>query len=167
MSFDSRNTTSTASSIIFTSKDDSITIGDLSLQDGSPDTVPWPDKTYMIREKDSGQVIGILDGKLYMHEFSQSLDPETYHWFCVESNGYFGFFNRGSNTYLSSKDGYKLSTVSDFGSREYLFPRRHPNGGYQLLVAAGTMLKQVAIRSQDNIILRQHAGTIWEFIQVS
>ncbi|KAL7788418.1 hypothetical protein V8C43DRAFT_307199 [Trichoderma afarasin] len=171
MSFDSSNTTSTASSIIFTSKDDSLTIGNLSLQDGSLDTVPWPDKTYMIREKESGLVIGISDGRLYMHEFSKGLDPEPYHWFCVESNGYFGFFNRRNNKYLSSRKGSALCTVSDFGTTEYFFPRRHPNGGYQLLVAViavnSIRANQVAILSQDNIIMRQHAGTIWEFVQVS
>lgn len=122
----------------------------------------------MIREKDSGQVIGISNGKPFMHKFSKGLDPEPYHWFCVESNGYFGFFNRRSNKYLSSRNGYALCTVSDFGTKEYFFPRRHPNGGYQLLVAvSSTMLNQVAILSHDNIIMRQHAGAIWEFVQVS
>lgn len=122
----------------------------------------------MIREKHSGQVIGISEGKLYMHEFSKGLDAEPYHWFCVESNGYFGFFNKRNNKYLSCRNGSALCTVSDFGTNEYFFPRRHPNGGYQLLVAVNSSrLNQVAILSQDDIIMRQHAGTIWEFVQVS
>lgn len=163
MSFGSRNTTSSASSIIYTPRGDSNAIGELCLRDDPSDAVPWPGNTYIIRNKDSERALGSVTG-LFTRKLSLSDDFQPYLWLCVESNGYFGFFNKYCNKYLSFQDD-RIQTASDFGPREFFLLRRHPQGGYQLLVpASANMLKQVAILSgSDILVVRQHAGAIWEF----
>lgn len=163
MSFGSSNTTSTASSIIYTPRGDSIAIGELCLRDDPSDAVPWPGNTYMIRDKDSEQVLG-SSTRLFMQKPSRLENLQPYYWLCVETNGYFGFFNKFCNKYLSFRDD-RIQTASEFGPKEFFLLRRHPQGGYQLLVPASVdMLKQVAIlNSNDTLVIRQHAGAIWEF----
>ncbi|KAL7914607.1 hypothetical protein GGI35DRAFT_434809 [Trichoderma velutinum] len=88
MSYCPSNTTSTTSSMVYSPRGDSIAIGDLGLQDNSSDTVPWPGNTYIIQERGSKQSIYSRNG------LSIASIPTTYsHWLCVESRGYFGFFN--------------------------------------------------------------------------
>ncbi|KAL7914606.1 hypothetical protein GGI35DRAFT_152326 [Trichoderma velutinum] len=169
MSFDSSNTTSTASSTIYTPIGSAIAIGNLSLRDDPSDAVPWPGNTYMIREKDSGKLLGTTGCGISLTKLTSARDKiEPYQWLCVETNGYFGFFNKSSNKYMSFVDQRMLHTAAEFGPKEFFLTRRHPNGGYQLLApASANMLKQVAILSYNHLIMRQHAGIIWEFVQVS
>ncbi|KAL7944682.1 hypothetical protein V8C42DRAFT_78755 [Trichoderma barbatum] len=166
MSFGGQSvTTSTASSIIYTPKGESIAIGDLSLLDDPSDAVPWPGNTYIIQDKDSGRAI-TLGG--YLHLYKDSKEKGANHWLCVETRGYYGFFNKNKNSYLSFRGG-RLQVAGDLGLEGLCMPRRHPKGGYQLLVPVGesVALKQVAIfGTNSELIVRQHAGAIWEFIQV-
>ncbi|EHK26558.1 uncharacterized protein TRIVIDRAFT_19490, partial [Trichoderma virens Gv29-8] len=131
--------------------------------------VPWPGNTYTIQVKGSGEVIATWVGQVYVRG-PAGIMKETTHWLCVEANGYFGFFNKYTNKYLSFQDDLvptdRMQATSTFGSSQLFLPRRHPEGGYQLLVpASNNTLKQVAtLNDGETLITRLHAGVIWEFI---
>ncbi|KAL6700391.1 hypothetical protein J3F84DRAFT_358032 [Trichoderma pleuroticola] len=167
MSYCPSDTTSTTSSMVYTPKGDSIAIGDLSLQDGHnpSDAVPWPGNTYIIQKKRSKKSLYSYNG-LSMATVGSS--NKYTHWLCVESNGYFGFFNKQNNQYLSFQND-RIQMASDFGSKELFSPRRHPMGGYLLMVPYGNdTLKQVGILCDGTtLVARYHAGAIWEFVQIS
>ncbi|KAL6806062.1 hypothetical protein J3E68DRAFT_390207 [Trichoderma sp. SZMC 28012] len=164
MSYCPSDTTSTTSSMVYTPRGDSIAIESLSLRDNTSDAVPWPGNTYIIQDRDSKQSITTCN-TVFASNVS-STDRDT-HWLCVESGGYFGFFNKQNNIYLSFQND-RIQSASDFGSREFFLPIRHPRGGYMLMVPYGSdKLKQVAILGgTTELIARQHAGIIWEFVQV-
>lgn len=170
MSFTPSSASTTTSSIIYTPRGDSIAIRDLYLRDGPSDAVPWPGNTYVIQDKASGRVITTWAGQVSMKKLSSS--AQTTHWLCVEADGYFGFFNKSTNSYLSFHGGHdkkRLNLAPEFRKKELVLPRRHPGGGYQLLAPVGdNALGQVATLSDSEILItRQHAGGIWEFILVS
>ncbi|PKK42225.1 hypothetical protein CI102_12966 [Trichoderma harzianum] len=147
----------------YTPRGDSIAIGDLNLQDNGSDEVPWPGNTYIIQDRRSKRSIYSYNG------ISMTSGTGGYsHWLCVESRGYFGFFNKENNQYLSFQND-RIQMASDFGSRELFSPRRHPMGGYLLMVPHGSdTLKQVGILCDETtLVARHHAGAIWDFIQVS
>ncbi|KAF3077231.1 hypothetical protein CFAM422_000747 [Trichoderma lentiforme] len=172
MSFTPSNASTTASSIIYTPRGDSIAIGDLYLRDDPSNAVPWPGNTYVIQDKASGRAITAGAGRVYLRKPLSSSADYT-HWLCVEANGYFGFYNKHNNVYITFKDGAYgpniLSTASEFKEKQLCLPRRHPDGGYQLLAPAGDgILKQVAVLTDtETLVTRQHAGVILEFILVS
>ncbi|QYS94236.1 hypothetical protein H0G86_001577 [Trichoderma simmonsii] len=172
MSFSPSNASTTTSSIIYTPRGDSIAIGDLYLRDDPSDAVPWPGNTYVIQDKASGRSITAWKGQIYLKKPSAP-NADTAHWLCVEADGYFGFFNKRTNCYIGFQDNglglKRLVLAPEFGEKERFLPRRHPDGGYQLLSPAGDgTLKQVAALSDSEILVtRQHAGVIWEFVLVT
>ncbi|KAL5086994.1 hypothetical protein Trisim1_012485 [Trichoderma cf. simile WF8] len=172
MSNSPSNASTTTSSVIYTPRGDSIAIGDLYLRDDPSDAVPWPGNTYVIQDKASGRAITAWNEQVYIQKPSKFIG-NAIHWLCVEADGYFGFFNKRANSYISFQgDGYgqkRLNIAPEFREKERFLPRRHPDGGYQLLAPAGDgTLKQVAALSDSEVLVtRQHAGVIWVFIPVS
>ncbi|PTB78015.1 hypothetical protein M440DRAFT_1302164, partial [Trichoderma longibrachiatum ATCC 18648] len=138
--------------------------------------VPWPGNTYNIIEESTGRILTVsvdnLSSKDYTRTSTLCLRAIDYRpsptesWLCVEAEGYFGFFHPFSNMYLSVHESGKDLSPS-FGPEQYYIPRRHPNGGYQLLSPAGpNTLKQLAFFSgsyENPFVRRQHAGTTWRF----
>ncbi|KAL7788417.1 hypothetical protein V8C43DRAFT_287515 [Trichoderma afarasin] len=165
MSYCPSDTTSTTSSMVYTPRGDSIAIGDLNLHDNPSDEVPWPGNTYIIQDRHSKQLICSYNGLSLATTTSTN---KFTHWLCVESRGYFGFFNKQNNQYLSFQNEV-IQMANDFGSRELFSPRKHPLGGYLLMVPYGNdTLKQVGILcNETTLVARHHAGAIWEFVQVS
>ncbi|KAL6879478.1 hypothetical protein HDV57DRAFT_499015 [Trichoderma longibrachiatum] len=181
MGYSQSEVSSTAPSVVTPSSSELTTIGNLRLQDDPSDAVPWPGNTYNIIEESTGRLLTVsvnlnISAIDYIKAATLCLRATDYgpsptdSWLCVEAEGYFGFFHPFSNMYLSVQEPGKSLSPS-FGPEQYYIPRRHPNGGYQLLSPAGSnTLKQLAVisRSYENQFLRrQHAGAIWRFSRVS
>ncbi|KAL7940077.1 hypothetical protein V8C42DRAFT_338644 [Trichoderma barbatum] len=131
--------------------------------------VPWPGSVYRVIEKASGQAITLKNGCLCLQTVDDSCD-EYSHWLCVETNGYFGFFNQKANKYLGHNGEWDMqASAVKFLDWEYLTPRMHPAGGYQLLTPFWHhTLREVAVTDDGKrLIRRQHGTTLWTFVKVS
>jgi hypothetical protein len=171
--------TSTTASTILTPRTNSVTLDSLSLQDDSSDSIPWPGNTYAILDKASGKAISVATSTNMagQHNWAIFLSEQRIDnfdtnslWLCVEAKGYFGFFNEETGKYLgySSSKQRMLVLDEEFNSYQYFIPRRHFNGGYQLLTAANDSMEQVAFDASDSkFVRRQHAGICWKFVKVS
>ncbi|KAL7796757.1 hypothetical protein V8C37DRAFT_371364 [Trichoderma ceciliae] len=130
--------------------------------------VPWPGSVYIILEKASGQAITLKNDSLCLQTV-EGAHNEYSHWLCVEANGYFGFFNPKSGKYIGHNGKWDMQASAEkFLDWEYLTPRRHPDGGYQLLTPFWQhTLREVAIADDGKrLIRRQHGTTLWEFVKV-
>lgn len=166
MSYSTRKNSSATPSVVTPSSSDLVAFG---LHDDPSDAVPWPDNTYNIIEESTGRVLDAYVHHLFGPRV-RLLDPNlprtpAANWLCVEANGCFGLFNQHGNVYLSAYTREK-GMPSTFGPDQYIVPRRHPKGGYQLLSPAGNIMKHFAFVSSDGtFVRRQHAGTIWRFVK--
>lgn len=107
-------------------------------------------------------------GDLHVYDFNE--DHFRQHtWLCVEKNGYFGFVNLQTNKFIGHKDDDKLhSATVHHESWELMTVRQHPNGGYELLMPHWwhTLKKVGVIPGSDDVVLRQHISTAWQFVKV-
>ncbi|KAM0262136.1 hypothetical protein ACHAQJ_001878 [Trichoderma viride] len=156
--------TSTASGSTILTPSDTI-IADL--WDGNFHQVPWPGRVYMIQEKASKRAITFRNGSLFLQGTGEDGD-ECQHWLCVEAEGYFGFFNSRSGKYLGHNGGWDIKASAVYlQGWEYFTPRRHPKGGYQLLMPYHQTLREVAVYDEgQRLVGRQHGTTLWEFVTV-
>lgn len=65
---------------------------------GPVETVPEPWNTYVIRARDSGRAITLVNGELKLLDWDCAGDKSS-HWQCEERGGWFSFKNPVSNTY--------------------------------------------------------------------
>lgn len=139
-----------------------------SIEEGLTYATPWPNNTYIIVEKGSGQAISLNGGALELYDFSDHEDVNI-QWLCVERQGYFGFFNTKSGVYLghNSKETIQASATA-FEDWEVVTPRHHPDGGYQLLSPLWWHTLMVIVVAEDgkSLVRRPHGTTLWEFIKV-
>ncbi|KAL7927037.1 hypothetical protein ACQKWADRAFT_95795 [Trichoderma austrokoningii] len=138
--------------------------------DGRNYTVPWPEDVYRIFEKGTENVIALKGDNLCLRDAAEEHNNYD-HWQCVNANGYFGFVNKKSGTYLGhngSKDEIHASAVKLKGW-ECFTPRSHPDGGYQLLTPYyESMLKMVCVADDGrSLVRRTHGTTLWNFEKVS
>ncbi len=104
----------------------------LSVEQGM-ETVPWPGRTYRIRNWGSDQILAREMGKLVLKK-EAGLDPCGWRWTCIERAGWLGFFETSSGAYLGHDDkGGFQALAMKHGEWEKLDSRRHPDEGYQLL----------------------------------
>ncbi|KAL6857537.1 hypothetical protein ACO1O0_004975 [Amphichorda felina] len=140
------------------------------LWDGRTYAVPWPDNTYIIVEKGTSRAITLTNNGLRLQDTNgQDEDTHNNRWLCVEKNGYFGLCNPRTGRYLGhdGKSGMRAgATVLDFW--ELITPRRHPSGGYQLLLPHNSVTLKMVTVAEDGrgLARRQHGQTLWEFIKV-
>ncbi|KAH7177056.1 hypothetical protein EDB81DRAFT_773946 [Dactylonectria macrodidyma] len=139
-----------------------------NLFDGQYSAVPWPDSTYMIIEKGSNRAITLTPGGLRLQDIKDGRNGNN-HWLCVERNNYFGFYNEKSRRYLGhdGKMGMRASaTVLE--EWEFMVPRLHPEGGYQLLLPfwSHTMMILAPIKNGDRLTRARHGTALWVFSKV-
>lgn len=130
--------------------------------------VPWPGDTFMIVEKSSGKAISTKNGALSL-ESSTQLADNTNRWLCVERNGYFGFQNTRSGKYLGHDGHYGMRVEAPaLEYWELIVPRKHPQGGYQLLVPHWWhSLRAITLNEEENgLVTREHGTTTWQFFKV-
>ncbi|RFU74808.1 major facilitator superfamily transporter multidrug resistance [Trichoderma arundinaceum] len=120
----------------------------------------WGDHFYSA----SGQAITLRNGSLCLQTIEDT-DDEHSHWLCVEANGYLGFFNPNSGKYIGHNGKWDMqASAVKFLDWEYFTPRRHPDGGYQLLTPFWQhTLREVAVTDDGKrLVRRQHGITLWE-----
>lgn len=137
--------------------------------DGRVYSIPWPGNTYIILEKASEQVIYTKsNGDVWIDGTSGEHDPYA-HWQCVEQNGYFGFKNVRTGGYLGHDggDGIK-ATARALLPWELFTTRKHPEGGYQVLLPHywHTLMLLSVAENGKRLHRRDHGTTVWEFIKV-
>ncbi|RYP09740.1 hypothetical protein DL765_008349 [Monosporascus sp. GIB2] len=133
----------------------------------STETVPWPGNTFVIRERATGRAITLVDGKLRLKDWDYAGDRGT-HWVCELKEGWLGFRNPVSGTYIGHDDRGKFrATASHHRQWEYFCATRHPEGGYLLLKRHGDALWKMAVDNGGATFYETaDQGTIWEFLKL-
>ncbi|KAH6845622.1 hypothetical protein B0I37DRAFT_380709 [Chaetomium sp. MPI-CAGE-AT-0009] len=132
------------------------------------DAVPWAGETFIIVDKASGRVISHMDGELRLQDNPGGRG--CWHWLCVEKDGWFGFRNTASGTYLGVNVwGNLQAEVKHHRGWEYFITRRHPDGGYLLLGTQAGLWRLAKVglnRDGDGLVLHEGNGLVWEFVKV-
>jgi hypothetical protein len=137
------------------------------------ETIPWPGPTFLILEKGTSHALSLHPSSdlVVVNHISPLQSPDarnagSSHWHCVERNGYFGFRNVRSGMYLGHDNGGRVrATAERLQAWEMFTPRRHPDGGYQLLSphwADGLWVVGVEAGT-GNVVREQRGGAVWEF----
>lgn len=130
--------------------------------------VPWPGNTYLILDKATGRAITLSNNTITIQDLTPSSNPSN-KWHCVESNGYFGFLHPATGRYLGHDGKSHVHALADkMQAWECMTPRKHPEGGYQLLVPFWWETLRVISVAEDgeSLVTRQHGTTLWEFVKV-
>lgn len=129
------------------------------------ETVPWPGETFVIREPNQGLAITLTEGRLRLRQ--EMGNRGGCHWVCVDRNGWLGFRNAVSGTYLGhDQKGNFYAKVQHHEPHEYFCARRHPRGGYILLMRHGNDLQKMAIGEDgESLVETKGEGTAWEFFK--
>jgi hypothetical protein len=130
------------------------------------EVTPWAGESFVIREKDTHLTIALVRGKLLA---CQGVNGYCgYQWDCVEKNGWLGFRNSVSGTYLGRDDDLNLkANVYHHMPWEYFCARRHPEGGYILMVKCDDDLLSIAVTESGTLFATHGEGTRWEFVRAS
>ena len=147
--------------------------GNFSVEEGM-ESVPWPDQTFMIRNRASDQILARKDGKLVMKETAE-LAPCGWRWTCVEHpEGSFGFRETSSGAYLGrdNQGGFRAWATEHKGW-EFFDARRHPDGGYQLLSFKGWYRQRMAVDMETQRVVEiaglgdtVGAAALWDFVRI-
>ncbi|CCF39099.1 hypothetical protein CH063_02058 [Colletotrichum higginsianum] len=141
-----------------------------------PDTdrrdTPWPGNTFRIIEGSTRKAITFADQQVSLRKPKGDRNPSEM-WYCIEKDGYFGFQNPRTGRYLGH-DGKDIDsgirTTNYLREWELWTPRRHPEGGYQLLspsASGSSALRVVCVAENGTHLTRRHHGTtVWEFVRV-
>ncbi|KAL3465621.1 hypothetical protein BJX64DRAFT_252211 [Aspergillus heterothallicus] len=150
---------------------------------------PHKDATFVIRDRSTGLVIALEDGKLGLYESEN--DTETVgarnekayqhsrssHWKCVENEHlYFGFRNSVSGEYIGH-NGETLTGRWRFWAErkhhkwwEWFTAQHQPDGGYVLLVKHDHAFRSMKAGGADGRELlvadKGEKGTAWDFIKI-
>jgi len=130
------------------------------------DAVPWAGEIFMIRDRIHGRVITLTDGKLQLEPNVSGLG--SWYWVCVEKDGWLGFRNYASGAYIGHDGkGNFHAKVFHHKGHEFFCARRHPDGGYLLLMRHGNKLWKMDIKEGGNeLVETENKGTLWEFVKV-
>ncbi|KAL6871696.1 hypothetical protein HDV57DRAFT_270545 [Trichoderma longibrachiatum] len=137
--------------------------------DGRRYAVPWPGNKYHIFINDTDRAICANDsGGVYVYDINSDVHQQ-YTWLCVEKNGYFGFNNTQTGRYIGHNSHDLLRAEAwNFEAWELMTVRKHPEGGYELLSPHWwhTLKKVTVLAGSDELVLRQHGTTLWQFVKV-
>ncbi|ROV98369.1 hypothetical protein VMCG_07137 [Cytospora schulzeri] len=125
------------------------------------DEVPWPGETYKIQHRDSRRLITLEEGELRLRLPSAAKAAGGCHWVCVEKNGWLGFRSPVSATYMGHDNkGAIWCKKQHHKSYESFCVRRHPDGGYVILVKhhEGLELCQLAVDEASGKIVERSFG---------
>jgi hypothetical protein len=153
----------------FTPRTDETVVGDV--WDGHTYTVPWPNTTFIIVEHGTNRAITLTDDGVCLLPIKDGSTKGTNsnRWHCVEKQGYFGFYNPESRVYLGHNGGSNgvVAVARLQKGWELLTPRKHPDGGYQLLFPYYEhTLMMITVANPGGKLVRTHHGeTRWDFIK--
>ncbi|KAK4213487.1 hypothetical protein QBC37DRAFT_285923 [Rhypophila decipiens] len=158
------------------------------------DATPYPGETFIILHKPTNRVITLLEAGWVLlgdrHAFSSDqktlntapnfLSMSRCQWLCVERDGWLGF-RAPTGDYMGHsllkkfvKEEERHVVAADtmhHGEWQYCCVRRHPRGGYILMMRGNnTKLLKVEIGTRsgtlNNLVLREDGGALWEFVKV-
>jgi hypothetical protein len=139
------------------------------LWNGRRYAVPWPGNKYNIFINDTNRAIcSNNNGDLYVYDIEQDICKQ-HTWLCVEKNGYFGFVNPQTGRFMGHDIAHKLhSATFQHEAWELMTARKHPEGGYELLMPHWwhTLKKLCVLEGSDDVVLRQHVTTLWQFVKI-
>ncbi|TGO25878.1 hypothetical protein BPAE_0071g00500 [Botrytis paeoniae] len=144
-----------------------------SIDDGSCRTidnaVPEPGGIFIIRKRGYGKIITLEDGQLQLKSDISGIGG--CHWICVERDGWLGFRNCISGTYIGHDGSGKFyAKVTRHKDYESFCVRKHPNGDYLLLTKHWSKLWKMEIKMNgdglDELVETETGGTTWEFAKV-
>lgn len=130
---------------------------------------PWKGRCFIIRDPTSLLVITLHRGviKLVPEFLSHG---SGIHWVCVESETMLlGFENMVSGTFLGRNNKRCIAEAKRQQNHESFCVRRHPNGGYILLVNYGSGFLPIGIDEKRQLIVcsNRDKGVAWEFERVA
>jgi hypothetical protein len=141
--------------------------------DTSQSSIPWPGRTFIIRNQASGEVITFLDGQLVLDKPG---GLGTFRWRCVEDKGWMGFKDPASALYLGYHEhGVLFCRSLHHQNNEYLCPRMRPEGDWVLLVRQGHALRPLGAvangpengaKQKIKIVDWESERIFWDFIEV-
>ncbi|CAJ2503820.1 Uu.00g112140.m01.CDS01 [Anthostomella pinea] len=149
-----------------------------SVTDGTPShaafppviTVPCAGWTFLIRHQVSGLVITLREGILTLEHETRSKGWGGCHWACVENDGWFGFRNIVSGTYIGHNGkGEFIADAKHHGGHEFFVTKPHPEGGYWLLTLHNWKCMNMAIMAEQTpskLVVSADRGAAWEFLSV-
>lgn len=137
-----------------------------SPKDKHTETPPYAGSTYAIRDRKSGRLITLLNGSLQLENCTG--EQGGWHWKCEEKQGWLGFRNPVSGTYMGHDTlGSFLAVVNHHKTHEYFCARRHPEGGYLLLMRQGDELRKMAIGEDGHaLVMTTGEGARWDFEKI-
>lgn len=134
-------------------------------------SVSWPDFTYIITDT-SGVAIALRDGKVCLTR-PGSRDSGSIHWECVQKDGWLGFRNPISGTYLGhDKAGKLICSATQQKGWEHFCVRAMPGGGYVLLMKHWGELRPVScileqgVEALARVENNSTGGLVWRFTEV-
>lgn len=145
-----------------------MSLKDIKFAEEPEEVVPWHGNMYLMLEKGTGKAITRnAEGGLYLTDES-SPNPHN-RWLCVETNGWFGFYNTAARVYMGHDGKRKIHAwASQHKAWEFFNPRQDPLGGYQLLSPydRSTVYLVCSVDDEMQVIMTRHGETLWEFVKV-
>jgi hypothetical protein len=134
------------------------------------ETVPWPGSTFLVLSKDTSLAISlhpttsdVVVTHISPHNAASARNARS-HWQCVEQNGYFGFRNVHSDTYLGHDNGGRIrATAKSLEAWEMFTPRKHVGGGYLLLSPHWADRLHFVDVTEGTLRRTEGGGAVWEF----
>lgn len=130
------------------------------------ETVPCPGRSFLIRDPERGKSVAVVDGALQLHGILPS--DTTGQWACFEENGWLGFRNRATGMVMghNGRGGFHAK-VTHHRAHEWFQVRRHPEGGYLLLVKHRDHLWRMDVGPDGRTLVEKpEGGKRWEFVAV-
>jgi hypothetical protein len=140
---------------------------------------PVAGKTFIIRTRKEPHLALTLRGGVLVL-LPEIIPGNGAFWNCYKKDGWYGFENSVSGTYLGHENDDKIHAKTfNHKSHEYFMVDRHINGGYILLLGShnnrqyydeegsDNNLMQVAI-SEDGkwLVQKKEEGIAWDFIDI-
>lgn len=133
-------------------------------------SIPQPGKTYVIYHRRTNKVITLVEGALELQSVADEKPGGGWYWTCVEKNGWLGFRNHVSGTYLGhdARGGFHAK-VMHHKTHEYFCVRRDPRGGYTIFVKHGQgdeLWRMSCDEDASSLVESKSEGEQWKFQEV-
>ncbi|KAI0383363.1 hypothetical protein F5Y04DRAFT_251136 [Hypomontagnella monticulosa] len=130
------------------------------------EAIPHSGQTFAIRERNTGRFITLIEGSLQVKH--NTGDQGGWHWVCTDFKGWLGFRSPVSGTYMGhDTQGNFWAKYSHHLGHESFCARKHPDGGYLLLMRHDDELWKMAISDDGcSLIETTGSGTQWDFVKV-
>ncbi|KAF4992770.1 hypothetical protein FGRMN_6923 [Fusarium graminum] len=129
------------------------------------ESVPYPGADFIIRHRDTGKVITIVNGELRLCE---GLNPKGgFHWECIARDKWLGFRNCVSGTLIGHNDKKKfIAKATAHQSYEQFALGPSPKGGYELFTRHAHELWSMTVGEDGNeLVETKGEGALWDFLK--